>query len=94
MTRTDFNVLESLEWGERHFGGLLTGRQTRRRDMLRLVARGWARSQGAVYVCDDDGFLLQPERMREGFEMTPKGRAALTRARTRLAANGYPKECA
>lgn len=93
ISRGEFDALEGLEWGEQNFGSLLTSRVHPRRDMMKLIARGWATSLGDVVVCDGDGFSLQPERYREGFVMSPQGRLVLARARERLAQNGYPKEC-
>lgn len=70
-------TLGTIEWGDSHFGGIVTNSQLRRRDVLRVVAKGWAKSNGLVYLCDDDGFLVQPERMRESFSLTDAGRAVI-----------------
>lgn len=71
------DVLELIEWGEKHFGSITTNRQLPRRDMLRCVQVGLAKSQGQVAMCDGDGGLIQPERYREGFILTGRGRSAI-----------------
>jgi hypothetical protein len=76
-----FDRLEAVEWGEQHFGSRLTDREFPRRSMLRLVDRGLVASAGFVYVCDDDGCLRQPERIREGFKLTDLGRSWLAQWR-------------
>jgi hypothetical protein len=77
LTRKQYNALDSLEWGEKVFGALMTNRQVPRRVVVRLVALGLARSVGTCTVCDDDGFLKMPEREREGFVLTEQGRKVL-----------------
>jgi hypothetical protein len=77
LTRKQYNALDSLEWGEKHFGALITNRQVPRRVVARLIALGLARSVGIVTVCDDDGHYTTPEREREGFAITEQGRKAL-----------------
>jgi hypothetical protein len=79
MTAVD--VLEWLEWGEKNFGSLATSRQVRRRDVLRAVERGLAQSVGDVVMCDGDGWIIEPERYREGFTLTDAGRAKLAEHR-------------
>jgi hypothetical protein len=73
----EYGRLQTLAWGEEHFGSLMTNRQFPRRAMRRLVERGLARSVGVVEACDDDGFRLTPSRWREGFVLTDAGRARL-----------------
>lgn len=75
MKRAD--VLEWIQWAETHFGSLVTSREVPRRDVLRCVKRGLVKSVGPVPLCDADGFRLAPERYREGFILTDRGRAAL-----------------
>jgi hypothetical protein len=82
LARAEFNRLETLEWGEKHFGSLATGRAFPRRVMLRLVSRGLVRSVGLVELCDDDGFTISPQRLGEGYVMTDAGRKALAMSRT------------
>ena len=80
LSEADTDRLIWLEWGEENFGSLTTGRSFPRRAMLRLVERGLAVSVGPVYICDDDGAVLVPERTREGFRLTDAGQQALAAA--------------
>lgn len=80
MTPKTLGTLQTLAWGMQHFGGLISGGSLRRRDVMRLVKLGLARSLGMVTVCDDDGFALEPEREREGFALTEAGQAVLDAA--------------
>ena len=66
--------LETIEWGQRHFGSLATGKGFPRREMLQLVEDGYAESIGVCEMCDDDGFIIVPQRLGEGFILTDKGR--------------------
>lgn len=77
LTPSVASLLDQFEWGEEHFGSLLTGRTVRRDQVRRAVAAGVVESAGMVVVCDDDGFAREPERWREGFKLTDAGRAAL-----------------
>jgi hypothetical protein len=87
----DLDRLETVEWGERNFGSLITSRQFPRRDMLRLVGRGLVRSIGLVAVCDGDGAHVDPERWREGFVLTEAGREAVADRRAALDAALTPE---
>ena len=71
------DVLETIDWSEGNFGSLVTNRQCSRRDVLRAVKNGLAKSIGQVLMCDDDGFHLDPERFREGFVLTDAGKELL-----------------
>lgn len=73
----DLDRLETVDWGEQSFGSLVTSRSVPRRAMLRLVERGLVRSVGDVELCDDDGFVVDSGRTREGFVLTDAGREAL-----------------
>jgi len=77
MTRRQRAALERVAWGTEHFGALVTGRVTRRADVLALRALGYVADAGMVAICDGDGFLLQPERYRQGWKITAAGRKAL-----------------
>lgn len=72
-----FDALDTIAWGGKHFGSLCTGRLFPRRRMLGLVRRGLVESCGMVALCDDDGCLVDPERLREGFKLTTAGIATL-----------------
>lgn len=71
------SALERVAWGTEHFGSLVTGRMTRKRTVISLFRRGLVADAGMVAVCDGDGFLLVPERYRQGWKITPAGRKAL-----------------
>lgn len=82
---TQFDVLETMEWAEEHFGSLATNRQCRRRDVMKLVNAGLAISAGLVALCDDDGWTIEPERYGEGFKMTDAGKERLITLRAAAA---------
>ena len=73
LTKAESDALDSLAWGMKHFGGLVTNRACPRRAVLSLVNKGLAKSLGQCVVCDDDGFQKDPERWREGFALTDQG---------------------
>lgn len=77
LTKKQRQALRSVAWGTKHFGSLMTGRETSRRTVLALVKRGLCESVGMVAMCDGDGFLVQPERYREGFAITKAGKKLL-----------------
>jgi hypothetical protein len=77
MTKNQMRALRNVSWGSEHFGAFCTGRETRKRDVLALVAQGLVADAGMVAVCDGDGFLLRPERYRQGWEITDAGKKAL-----------------
>lgn len=68
------DVLDALAWAEKHFGSLTTNRHLPRRDVMRAVKKGLAKSIGMAVLCDDDGFHIEPERYCEGFILTEAGR--------------------
>lgn len=72
----DLDVLDSINDCEEEYGSLVTNRDVKRRDVLRLVARGLVKSKGYVYVRAED-------REREGFVLTDAGRAELERLKGR-----------
>lgn len=78
------NTLETIEWAMEHFGSLVTNRQLSRREVMRCVKAGLAKSFGTVLVCDDDGSWLEPEVSREGFVLTKKGHKYLMENRAYL----------
>lgn len=71
LTKRERALLKSVAWGTEHFGGLTTRSTT---TIAQLAGKRLVRSLGLVAVCDGDGFTLQPERWREGWTLTPKGR--------------------
>jgi hypothetical protein len=79
LTKIQRDALYSVAWGVRHFGGLVASDATPTRVLRALERRGLVASQGDVLVCDGDGCALDPERYREGWELTPAGRAELER---------------
>lgn len=70
-------ALESVAWGTEHFGALVTGESTRAEVVRSLHAKGLVKDAGMVAVCDGDGYLLQPERYRQGWAITEAGKAVL-----------------
>jgi len=74
ITPGQLDALRTIAWGVKHFGALVTGRSVTLRTVRVLVARGLVESAGLVALCDEDGFLLQPERWRRGFRLSVAGR--------------------
>lgn len=74
LTRKQRDAVEAIGWGMRHFGSVVTNRHVRRRTVQALIRKGLAESVGRVQLCDDDGFMCEPERYREGFRLTHAGR--------------------
>ena len=72
-------VLESVDHATEIFGSFVTSTQVPRRDVMRQVKNGFVKSVGEVSVCDDDGRMLDPERHREGFVLTDKGKEFLAK---------------
>ena len=68
------DVLETIAWAENHFGSLVTNTQCTRREVLRAVNKGLVVSVGDVFMCDDDGFHVDPEIIKEGFVLTAQGK--------------------
>lgn len=85
LTDNQRDAMDSLAWGEWFFGSLTPTRTTQRRVIEALVAKGLAESVGVVAMCDDDGFLVQPERYREGFRLTDEGLKRADKERSRYA---------
>lgn len=81
LTQKRMAALRQVAWGAEHFGALVTGRTTRKRDVVALFNLGLVADAGFVAMCDGDGFLLQPERYRQGWKLTAKGKAALALAK-------------
>lgn len=77
LTRRMLACLETTAWGDKHFGGIGTSRQLPLAVMRQCIAAGLCRCIGMAYVCDDDGWIVQPERERLGYTLTDAGRAAL-----------------
>ena len=73
LSRAKRNAIESLHWGMVHFGSLTTNRVVQKRTVDGLVKDGIAKSVGQVVLCDDDGGIFDPERIREGFVLTDYG---------------------
>jgi hypothetical protein len=77
LTEKQHSALEAVAWGTEHFGALVSGRSHHRRTLVALATKGLVRLTSQVAVCDGDGFLLQPERYRDGWTLTEKGKALL-----------------
>lgn len=88
------NLLEALAttaWAEYHFGSVCSSQHLRRSTIMRAVQRGWMEAIGMVAICDADGFLLQPERYREGFVLTAEGKRVLRRRDPQTASMFLPR---
>jgi hypothetical protein len=79
VTRAQLRALKAVAWGTKHFGALVTNRQTRRRDVVALHAKGLVADAGTGSVCDGDGFLVWPECYRQGWRITVKGTKVLAK---------------
>ena len=85
---------DMLDWAAHNarFGWLFTtGRTHRRATVQRMIALGLVRSVGEVVMVDGDGYTKQPERYREGFELTEAGKATHNALRAVAAAIGGQK---
>ena len=82
LTRSERDALMEAEYVDRQMGWkLLSSRTCRIRTIRTLVAKGLLKSAGPTYLCDGDGWLVEPEQIREGWELTPAGRDALASLR-------------
>jgi hypothetical protein len=68
------DTLETVAWGEEHFGSVTTGGPLRKRDVDAAIRKGLVVEVGAVTLCDGDGFTIHPERYRTGYRLTAAGR--------------------
>lgn len=68
------DLIETVEWGVRNFGSLMSGGTTRLRDLIKLVEEGYVESVGMCEPCDGDGFIIENRKPREGFVLTDKGK--------------------
>ena len=68
------DTLETVAWGEEHFGSVTTGGPLRKRDVDAAIRKGLVVEVGAVTLCDGDGFTIHPERYRTGYKLTEAGR--------------------
>lgn len=68
-------VLETIADAEATYGSLVTDRRVSRRDVMRCVRAGLVKSVGMARLVDGDCIPVEPERWREGFTLTPAGRA-------------------
>jgi 23S rRNA C2498 (ribose-2'-O)-methylase RlmM len=77
LTRRQEEVLRRVAWGTENFGALVTGRMTPVAVVRALMKKDLVADAGMVAVCDGDGFLVQPERYRQGWKITGEGKAVL-----------------
>ena len=77
ISKPMMKCLETTAWGMRHFDGIITSRQLPIAVMRKCVKAGLCECIGMTTVCDDDGFIAQPERERLGYVLTTEGRKAL-----------------
>jgi hypothetical protein len=68
------HVLEVIQDCEQLYGSLITNSLVTRRDVMRCVRAGLVKSAGLVLVMDENENPTDPERWREGFQLTEKGR--------------------
>lgn len=67
-------ILEAIADAETCYGSLACNRRVPRRDVLRLVRRGFVRSVGRVRLMLDEDTPIRPARYAEGFIVTRNGR--------------------
>jgi hypothetical protein len=67
-------ILEHVKDCEDFYGALITNSVVTRRDIMRCVRAGLVKSVGQRQVYDADENPVEPERWREGFVLTEKGR--------------------
>ena len=78
MRKSEQDILECIQDQNRRGNCcLLTSRQLPKSAALRLVASGHVVERECV-VMGDDGFALEPERWRTGYELTELGRKWLS----------------
>ncbi len=68
------NTLECIQDCEEMYGALVTNRTCSRRDVMRCVRAGLAKSVGPRQLMDGDNCAVEPEQYREGFQLTAAGR--------------------
>jgi hypothetical protein len=89
-TKAEQDALDHLEHMARFGWVALTGRTIRRATMVRLAARHLVRDAGMTVVVDGDGYALEPERLRQGWELTEAGRSEAMRIKSApQSASGY-----
>lgn len=76
MNTKDQWLLHVADMNRKGFDVAFSGRLHRRTIAEQLVTEGLLCKTQAV-VCDGDGWTVEPERWREGYELTPAGRAAV-----------------
>lgn len=67
------HVLEAIAYCQDVYGSLTTSTECSRRDVMRAVDRGLAKSVGLVRLVHDGDGPLCRERFREGFVLTAEG---------------------
>jgi len=79
ITKRERDVLETAESQMRKMGWYLTtGKHVPLKVVRRCVEKGYLRKlDEQVVMSDDDGRIKEPERYRDGYELTEKGNDAL-----------------
>lgn len=78
LPKRERELLRQLAWGTKHFGSFAPrGKVTVRK----LEAKGLAKYKGLGVVVDGDGWALQPERWRDCWAITAKGKRWLAKER-------------
>jgi hypothetical protein len=76
MNKSERDLLAHAVWAKDKMNwGVFTNSTYRKSVAKKLVARGWL-VPSELMVCDDDGFSVEPERYRDGYELTNAGRMA------------------
>lgn len=70
------DALETVDWGTHFYGSVLATRACTTRSLRRLAELGLVEAKGEVLVYDGD-FAVEPERYRDGWSVTERGRVAL-----------------
>ena len=77
LSRAEQDVLSWAAHNAKFGWSLTTSRTYRLTTVKALIAKGLVVHVGDVVMVDADGYTKQPERYRDGFELTDRGRAVL-----------------
>lgn len=77
------DVLLIFEATQKNYDALIPHAGLRKSQIKKALATGCVRSVGRCLVCDEDGGIKHPERYKEGFELTEKGRDLLEAERAK-----------
>jgi hypothetical protein len=78
LTKRQFNLLDAIYSLEIKMNwAAITSRTLPKREVLRLENLKLVVNVGLVYLEDGDGFMKDPETLREGYKITQLGRDAI-----------------